>query len=172
MRKSLTLLLAMAVLVMAACPALATEGGSWGQISTDLSRPEGWQQIVQNSAFALGEATEIGTVDGETIYEQAFGTYPSIDGSTVCVPMALEFARQHLGLSEANLQGFVFFSTTHGAYEHLIRKDPNGAAFLVEDNAALQASHPVDLVIATEPSDEELAMAKDAGLTLVKEPVC
>lgn len=172
MRKGIVVALALCAALVLAPVALAGEGGSWGQISTDLSRPEGWQQFVQDSEFALGEATEIGKSGDITLYERGFGSYPSIDGSTVCVPMALEFGRQHLGLSEADLQGFVFFSTTHGAYEHLIGRQPNGSAMLPEQNTAMDAAHPVDLVIATEPSDEELAMAADAGIALVKEPLC
>ncbi|MDL2318273.1 substrate-binding domain-containing protein [Eubacteriales bacterium OttesenSCG-928-A19] len=157
------------------CMAMATPGaaeGSWGQINQELARPEGWQRIVTDSAFALGERTEIGTLDGRPLYEQAFGTYPSLDGSTVAVPMAMEFARQHLGLSDEDLAGFVFFSTTHGAYEHLIGKRPNGSAMITSENVAMDERQPVDLILATEPSDDELALAEANGVTLVMKPIC
>lgn len=74
---------------------LATEG-SWGQINQPLSRAEGWQRIVQESAFALGEAHPY--EEDASICILDYNTYPSIDGSTVCVPLAMELARQHLNL--------------------------------------------------------------------------
>lgn len=146
--------------------------GSWEQINQELARPESWKQIVKNSPFQLGEKTEIGSLGGQTLYEMKFGTYPGIDGSTVSVPMVMEFARQHLLLPEEEVKGFSFLSTTHTAYVHLILREPNGSAQLPSQNAAMDEKHPVDLIIATEPSDEELALAAENGVTLVKKPVC
>jgi len=114
----------------------------------------------------------VGTVGGQAVYEMPFGAYPSLDGSTVAVPMAMEFARQHLDLPDADVESFVFFSTTHHAYEHLIQKTPNGAALIPSEAAAMDAAHPVDLILATEPSEEERAMAAEYGVTLVMKPVC
>ncbi len=146
--------------------------GSWGQINQELNRPEDWQQIVTNSNFQLGGKAQIGSTGGQPLYEMAFGAYPSIDGSTVSVPMVMEFARQHLRLSEDEVKAFSFLSTTHKAYEHLIMKKPNGSALLPSQSAAMDENHPVDIIIATEPSDEELVMAAENGVTLVKKPVC
>jgi phosphate transport system substrate-binding protein len=146
--------------------------GSWELINQTLTRPEDWKQIVTDSVFQLGEKTEIGSQGGQTLYEMKFGTYPSIDGSTVSVPMVMEFARQHLLLPEEELKGFSFLSTTHTAYEHLILREPNGSALLPSQNAAMDENHPVDILIATEPSDEELALAAQNGVTFVKKPVC
>jgi phosphate transport system substrate-binding protein len=84
----------------------------------------------------------------------------------------MEFARQHLLLPEEEVKGFSFLSTTHTAYEHLILREPNGSAMLPSQSAAMDEKHPVDLIIATEPSDEELALAAENGVTLVKKPVC
>ncbi len=155
--------------VMIACAAGAEGAGSWGQINQPLARPEGWQKIVAESGFPFGEKTKIA---GTEFFSQSFGAYPSIDGSTVAVPMAMEFARQHLTVAEADLPGFVFFSTTHHAYENLIMKRPNGAPLLQSENAAMDDKRPVDLIIVTGPSDEELQLAKDNGVTLVQQPVC
>jgi phosphate transport system substrate-binding protein len=146
--------------------------GSWEQINQELSRPENWKQIVKNSPFQLGEKTEIGSLGGQTLYEMKFGTYPGIDGSTVSVPMVMEFARQHLLLPEEEVKGFSFLSTTHTAYVHLILREPNGSPQLPSQNAAMDEKHPVDLIIVTEPSDEELTLAAENGVTLVKKPVC
>lgn len=145
---------------------------AWSQINQRLEMPEGWRRIVQGSPFALGEAREVPLDGGYSFLEVGFGSYPSIDGSTVAVPMAIEFARQHLGFTEPDLAGFVAFSTTHHAYENLILKRPNGAPMLAGQNAVLEDAHPVDLVIATEPSDEEKALARENGVELVVEPIC
>ncbi len=150
----------------------AAQGGSWAHINQTLTRPEGWQRFVQQSAFALGEQTEVGELDGAQIYEVGFGGYPSIDGSTVSVPMVMEFARQHLPLIEEDLTGFVFLSTTHNAYEHLILRQPNGSALIASAFAAMDPQQPVDLIIVTQPSDEELVLARENSVTLVQKPVC
>ncbi len=145
---------------------------SWSQINQPLDRPEAWVQLVLGSPFSLGEVTEIPDGKGGTFLEMGFGSYPSIDGSTVAVPMAMEFARQHLGLSETDLPGFVAFSTTHHAYENLIGQKPNGSATLVTRAAVMDDTRPVDLLIATAPSEDELAMAAAAGVELIIKPVC
>ena len=151
---------------------IADKTGSWGAINQDVERGKDWKQIVTDSPFKLGE---IKTSADEYGYTQKYcdkGTYPYIDGSTVCVPMAVEFARQHLGFQDDTANAFVLFSTTHYAYENLM--DPmNQTEFYVYDNFGAHIDlRGVDLVIATEPSDEELAMAEDLGVTLKKTPVC
>lgn len=144
--------------------------GSWGSINQEISRAVGWQDYVQETDFSLGDGTPYQGNESITVLD--WGNYPSIDGSTVCVPMAMELARQHLDLPESDLAGFVAFSTTHYAYERLIGREPNPTVTLVSRNAMLDATHPVDLFLGTEPSDEEWAMARDAGVELVLVPVC
>ncbi len=122
-----------------------TLASSWGNINQPVLPLEEWTSYVENSPFALGEKKEL-KLDKLTLWEMDFGTYPSIDGSTVAVPMAIEFARQHLPLKDLDLEGFVSFSTTHGAYEHLIKKQPNIAAQLPSQNTLMSQSHPVDLL--------------------------
>lgn len=144
--------------------------GSWGSINQEISRAVGWQDYVQETDFSLGDGTPYPGDESITMLD--WGNYPSIDGSTVCVPMAMELARQHLDLPESDLAGFVAFSTTHYAYERLIGREPNPTVTLVSRNAMLDDTHPVDLFLGTEPSDEEWAMARDAGVELVLVPVC
>lgn len=144
--------------------------GSWGSINQEISRAVGWQDYVQETDFSLGDGTPYPGDESITMLD--WGNYPSIDGSTVCVPMAMELARQHLDLPESDLAGFVAFSTTHYAYERLVGREPNPTVTLVSRNAMLDATHPVDLFLGTEPSDEEWAMARNAGVELVLVPVC
>ncbi|MGI5892633.1 MAG: PstS family phosphate ABC transporter substrate-binding protein [Bacillota bacterium] len=172
-------LLAFVLLLVVACEPQQGEPdriGSWGQINQVVARGEDWQQIVQNSPFQLGERSVRGSWNvsegQEDYYEIKFGTYPSLDGSTVAVPMAVEFARQHLGFSDQDANDFSVFSTTHYAYENLIYAKPNSAGMIRSTTTFLEENHAVDLIIATEPSDEELALAKQNNVQLVKKPVC
>jgi len=150
--------------------------GSWGQINQSVTRGTDWQQIVTDSPFQLGEKSVKGSwnaPDGmQDYYEIEFGTYPSIDGSTVAVPMAVEFARQHLNFSDEDANDFAAFSTTHGAYENLVLKRANTSGTIRSEDIFLDENHPVDLIIATEPSADELDMAAQNNITLIKKPVC
>ena len=149
--------------------------GSWGQINQNIGKSDDWQQIVTDSQFQLGEKIYRGSwqegggmVD---IYTINFGTYPYIDGSTVAVPMALEFAWQHLGLEDEDYN-FVYFSTTHYAYLNLINREGFGVGSIWSERAFVDENQAVDLIIVTEPSEEERAIAAQKGVTLVMEPVC
>ena len=86
----------------------ADKTGSWGAINQDVERGKDWKQIVTDTPFKLGEITPV-TEDGFTDNYCDKGTYPHIDGSTVCVPMAVEFARQHLGFEDRAANQFVQF---------------------------------------------------------------
>lgn len=157
----------LAVLALMMPCALAQEG-SWGQINTDMTKADGWQQIVQQTGFALGGKTETDT----GIFTMDYGSYPCIDGSTVSMAMAMEFAWQHRVISEEDVPGFVFLSTTHSAYEHLIKRQSNGSSTVNSEMAMMDPSHPVDILIGTGPSDEETALARGFGVELIAEPVC
>jgi len=150
--------------------------GAWGQINQEIERADGWQQIVHDSPFQLGEKVLGGywqTDEGdEPYYLQQFGTYPFIDGSTVAVPMAVEFARQHLGFSDEDASMFVNFNTTPEAYANLIRSYPNVyAGWIQSQDVSMEEGRAVDLIIVTEPSPAELDMAQAEGVTLIVEPV-
>ena len=77
-------------------------------------------------------------------------TYPRIDGSTATIPLSEAFKAEFLGipLEEAS----VVHNTTHHAYENLISGD-------------------ADLILVTYPSDEELQLAKAAGIELEVIPI-
>ena len=161
-----------ACLLLSLLPALgAAEGGSWDQINQSVKKGESWQRIVTDpSAFQLGEAhplegqPEISVVD--------WGSYPSLDGSTVCVPLAMELARQWLDLSEEDLNGFVNFSTTPYAYDRLFHGKGNPGVTLVSRMAMMDEEHPIDLVLGTGPNTDERAAAEEAGVKLKMVPVC
>lgn len=158
------------------CPGAMSRGepdrlGSWGSINQDITRGEDWQQIVTDSAFPIGRKMLLTDPYGEQYHEISFGNYPRLDGSTVAVPMAIEFARQHLGLSDQDAADFVSFSTTHAAYERLIYKY-GGHGDYNPMGAPMNTKHPVDLIIATAPSEDERKMARETNTELVQVPVC
>jgi len=162
-------LLAMTGLLMLLVTSALGEG-SWEHINQPLQRPENWQRYVGNSLFTLGSTAPY---EGDpSISVVDFGSYPSIDGSTVCVPLGMELARQHLDLPENDLNGFVAFSTTHSAYERLIGGLPNPTVTLASQHAMMDPTRPVELFLGTEPSQEECQLAEDAGVELVKVPFC
>lgn len=148
--------------------------GSWAAINQQIERGPDWKEIVTDTKFTLGEISE--TPNEYSEYECDLGSYPAIDGSTVCVPMAMEFARQHLDMDDYCAVDMASFSTTHYAYENLIKNDDafyretvwaphQGKTLLINTRSA-------DIIIATEPSVEELRLAESYGVTLVKKPVC
>ena len=149
---------------------------SGSAIRETLGRGPDWQQIVVDSPFQLGEKVFAGEWPGQKVpgthYDIDLGTYPCIDGSTVAVPMAAEFARQHLGLSDEDTESFVYFYTTHQAYVNLITKCPSGSGSIKSENAFVRKSEIVDLIIVTEPSADELALAEEYQITLIQKPVC
>ena len=161
------------VLALIGAPALAGEAdaGSWGQINQSLARPADWQRYVEDaSLFSLGEPAALAGTDGLMIGD--WGTYPSLDGSTVCVPLAMELARQWLDLPEEDLNGFVNFSTTPYAYERLFNRRANPLVTIVSDGVMMDDTHPVDIVLGTGPNADERADAARLGSELVMTPVC
>lgn len=91
MKQLLCLLLCCMLLVLPAC-AEETSGNSWSQINQAISKGADWQQADTDGSFHLGEKKPLAGY--ENLYIGDWGTYPSMDGSTVCVPMAMELARQ------------------------------------------------------------------------------
>ncbi|MBQ9325425.1 MAG: substrate-binding domain-containing protein [Clostridia bacterium] len=117
----------------------------------------------------LGASAEAGNVDAMLLLADC---YPSIDGSTVCVPLAMEMARQWLDLKEEDLNGFVNFSTTPYAYDRLFHKKPNPMVTIISQGVMMDDTHPVDLVLGTGPNADERQEAQEAGVELVMVPVC
>ncbi|MBP1919962.1 PstS family phosphate ABC transporter substrate-binding protein [Youngiibacter multivorans] len=79
-------------------------------------------------------------------------TYPRIDGSTATIPLSQGIAKELLGLTSEEAKAFIKHNTTHNAYVNLM----DGKA---------------DIIFVTEPSAEELTMAKDKGIELEVVPV-
>ena len=157
-------------LMLLAAPALAESTGSWSQINQALTKTEGWQRFAEGDRFHLGETAPLAGSDG--LLTASYGTYPSMDGSTVCVPMAMELARQWLGLEEEDMNGFVNFSTTPYAYDRLIAGKANPLSTVKSRGLMMDDSHPIDLVLATYPNADERQAAEDAGVELVYVPFC
>ncbi len=147
------------------------KNNSWTQINQSLLPGEEWRQIVTDrSAFALGEDTPY--PEDENIRIRSWGTWPSMDGSTVCVPMAVEAARQWLGLSEEDLNGFINFSRSPNAIERLIRKTPNPMVTIASENVVMDDTAPVNLYLGTMPNADALALAETEGVSLRIIPFC
>ena len=164
-----TLILALALCLCLTCA--AAETGSWGQINQSLERGEDWQRFVEAPVdFQLGEAAPLEGSEG--LYIGDWGEYPSIDGSTVCVPLAMELARQWLDLPEEDLNGFVSFSTTPVAYDRLTEGAANPMVTITSRGVMMDDTHPIDIVIGTGPNADERKAAEDAGVELVMVPIC
>lgn len=174
--------------------------GSWSQINSLVARPAGWKQIVTDtSAFQWGGIskdpykTDIYNYSGcnggshtSKYYDLDYGTYPLIDGSTVLVPMAAEFAWQYLDFSNEFTRTFVHFNTTSDAYYRLIldpakenlesyRAESSGVPTYGKKNTTTYyrtIGKKTDIVLATYPSVEQLDYAEKHGVSLVIEPVC
>ena len=147
------------------------ENSSWNQINQSLQRGEDWQRYVSEPGkFRLGEEKPLEGSEGLFLCD--WGNYPSIDGSTVCVPLAMELARQWLDLREEDLNGFVNFSTTPYAYDRLTRRQPNPMVTIASRGIMMDDSHPVDLVLGTGPNADERRAAEESGTDLVMIPVC
>ena len=172
MKKTICLILCVSLLLCGfSAFAEGTDNGSWSQINQSLSKPEGWQRIVtERGDFQLGDKTPYPGSD--TLFVGDWGAYPSIDGSTVCVPMAMELARQWLDLSEEDLTGFVSFSTTPYAYDRLTNGTANPMVTIASQGVMMDDTHPIDIVIGTGPNADERQAAVDAGVNFVMVPVC
>ena len=146
-------------------------GGSWSQINQSIARGADWKRIVENPAdFQLGESRPLEGSEGLLIC--GWGDYPSLDGSTVCVPMAMELARQWLDLPEEDLNGFVNFSTTPTAYARLSEGKANPMVTIRSRGIMMDDTHPIDIVLGTGPNADERRAAESAGKELVMVPVC
>ena len=79
-------------------------------------------------------------------------TYPKIDGSTATIPLSDGIAANILGLSDEEASKFIKHNTTHDAYVNLVKGN-------------------ADIILVTEPSMDELKIAKDANVDLEIVPV-
>lgn len=79
-------------------------------------------------------------------------TFPKIDGSTATIPLSEALASSLLSMSKDEATKFIKHNTTHNAYVNLI-------------------DDKVEIIFVTEPSEEELKLAKDANIELEVIPV-
>ena len=79
-------------------------------------------------------------------------TYPKVDGSTATIPLSEAYAENLLGITAEEAQKYIKHNTTHLAYVNLIEKK-------------------ADIIFVTEPSKEELDLAKNANIELEVVPV-
>ncbi|MHC1719160.1 MAG: PstS family phosphate ABC transporter substrate-binding protein [Clostridiaceae bacterium] len=79
-------------------------------------------------------------------------TYPRVDGSTATIPLSQNFAAKLLSISADESKKFIKHNTTHNAYVNLIE----GKA---------------DIIFVTEPSAEEIQLAKSNGVELSVVPI-
>lgn len=79
-------------------------------------------------------------------------TYPKVDGSTATIPLSQDIAKEILSLSKEDAEKFIKHNTTHNAYVNLI-------------------DGKTDIIFVTEPSADELKLAKDKGVELEVVPV-
>lgn len=144
--------------------------GSWSSINQEVARNSDWQQIVSDSSFSVKFTDEY---QDDYVCLCYSDTYPVIDGSTVCVPLAVEFARQHLNMDDETANSFVNFSTTHEAYLHLINKTAD-QWFRRNDQyyKFVPSGEGTDIFIGTQPSSQEIDLAAENGVEFVKKAVC
>lgn len=79
-------------------------------------------------------------------------TYPRVDGSTVTLPLSEDMAAELMQISQEDAQAYINHNKTHAAYINLLEGD-------------------CDIILVTEPSGEELALAAEKGIELEIVPV-
>ncbi len=91
-----------------------------------------------------------------------------VDGSTATIPITAELLRQFYGYSDQAVReaGVVWHSTTHQAYVNLVGREPR-ADWAADGTEAA----PVALILVTPPSEDELSLAADHGVTLDISPI-
>ena len=157
--------------------------GSLVNINQLIVKGPDWKQIAKDKTqFTLGEVFETSQGTSWIYYYQSYGTFPAMDGSTVCVPMAAEFVWQFTDLSDtlpvkyySETLRFLNFSSTSGAYSNLINGgSTNSSIEKISYNftETYFFNKRPDIVLATHPSIDELDMASNAGIELIIKPVC
>lgn len=92
------------------------------------------------------------TTDTKTNLDFTKETYPRVDGSTATIPLSENMAAKLLALTEEEAKVFIKHNTTHNAYVNLLE----GKA---------------DIIFVTEPSEDELKLAREKGIELEVVPV-
>ncbi len=79
-------------------------------------------------------------------------TYPRVDGSTATIPLSEQIFADTTGTDKADAPTYIKHNKTHNAYVNLINGD-------------------CDIIFVTSPSEEEYALAKEAGVDFEIYPV-
>lgn len=123
------------------------------------SQTEQTQQAAPEQSQTVPEKTETTTEPekkeekpAEPSLKLSKDEYPRVDGSTVTIPLSEAFYSKLTGCTAEEATLDIKHNTTHYAYENLINGD-------------------CDLIFVTSPSEEELQMAKDAGIELEVIPI-
>lgn len=146
---------------------------SWSHITEEIKKSDDWKQIVTDSKFQLGEPYDEKDEWDDKYRYLTYGTFPVMDGSTVCVPMAMEFAWQHLNVNDELAKGMSYFNKTDAAYKSLIYGDIQYGYWKKYDGYyETFEEKAIDLILVTEPSAANLAEASLEHLTLDVTPIC
>jgi len=94
----------------------------------------------------------IGCQNGNEELRFTLDNYPKVDGSTVTIPLSEAVASELTGLSIEEVRPYILHNKTHQAYVNLIDKK-------------------ADIIFVTSPSEEELALAREKGVTLEIVPI-
>lgn len=93
-----------------------------------------------------------GCTQNEKEYPFTVENYPKVDGSTATIPLSEQFFASATGTELGDAATYIKHNTTHNAYVNLIEKK-------------------CDIIFVTSPSEEEYALAEEAGITLEIHPV-
>lgn len=85
-------------------------------------------------------------------YTFTFENYPRVDGSTALIPLSEQFAADAMGIPVEDAGLYILHTKTHNAYVNLIEGE-------------------ADIIFVTAPSEEELELAKEAGVELEIYPI-
>jgi phosphate transport system substrate-binding protein len=109
-----------------------------------------WLGVGLMAVLAMTSCTPAGNETAKPSFTKE--TYPRVDGSTATIPLSESIAAELLSLTSEEAHSFIKHNTTHNAYVNLI----DGKA---------------DIIFVTEPSEEELKLAKEKGVELEVVPV-
>lgn len=110
--------------------------------------------IISSANFNAEENNSLLSKLGDfsnSIYSKS--DFPRIDGSTATYPLTIEMGRELLGLDETGVKGYLTHNTTHNAYVNLIDRK-------------------ADIIFVTQPSPEEIELARQMGIELEVVPIC
>jgi phosphate transport system substrate-binding protein len=112
--------------------------------------------LVALTAALTAMASLAGCLGGAGASKQALTLavkdYPRVDGSTATIPLSEAVAAKVLSMPVDKARQYVVHNTTHTAYINLMDRK-------------------ADVIFVTSPSPDELAMAKDKGITLEVIPI-